>query len=82
MTKRRDAGFNDPGRWASAACELPPEGWPDEELTFYRLPFDICMELAEGDKKKARALHWGRWNQLKEKEKDNAIPGSELCKSS
>ena len=78
MTKRRDAGLNDPGRWASVACELPPDDFMEHEdfPWFFQLPFDICMQLANGNKKMARALHWGQWASMKEQDNESDKNGN------
>ncbi len=77
MTKRQDAGYNDPGRWASVACELPPESFMDHEefMSFYQLPFDLCMELCNGSKVAARAMHWGQWGHLRRKSDESDTHG-------
>jgi hypothetical protein len=75
MNKKPNAGVNDPARWASPPAGLDPESFMEHEdftgTTGFILPFDICLELCEGNKVKARALHYGQWAKLRTKENDD-----------
>jgi len=60
--RQRGPSLNDPERWAlTGACDLQDAGKIDEEIVTFHTPFNECVELAEGNKERARAMYWGQF---------------------
>jgi len=61
----RDVGssFNDPELWSLNGCKVPIiEVGVDEPCPFH-VPFDECMEIADGNRQIAKALYWQQFTQ-------------------
>jgi hypothetical protein len=56
----RGSSCNDPDKWAlTSALHVPWESIVDEDpFETFHLPFDLCLELARGNKNIARYLYY------------------------